>query len=451
VQDLQRAVVRLDLLQRMIRAVNGSVDITEVLQLCLGQLRAALGTSIAHAYLQAAPGTFVSSVLSCDDERYALLREALGTDLSLGYGAAGQAVISGTIVHITDIAAPPAAHYAGAAAQLGIVGACAIPLLVGKTVLGVIEVFFTQPQELDDDLLASVGLLLGPQVERLHIGAQLRANQIQLQAILDNCPASIYVKDTSGKYQLVNRVFEEWFGIGRAEVLGKTDYDLIPREMADQWRANDRRVLSSQMPVKEEETAAFSGEPRTYLSIKFPIRDAQRTPYATCGITTDITERKHAEETKAKAHLQDEIIRAQAATLMQLSSPLIPITERILVMPLIGAMDSPRAQQVLTTLLNGVAKQKAQSVILDVTGISLMDTNVASILVNAAQALRMLGTETVITGIRADVAQTIVTLGMDLSALITEATLQDGIAFALRQSNASSPLRLAFYRRKPYR
>jgi anti-anti-sigma factor len=443
--------MRLGLLQRMIRAINESADISEMFKRCLEQLRVTFDASIAHAYAQAAPGTFVSAMLSCDDERYASLCEALRTDLSPTHGAAGQAVLSGAVVHVTDIAAPPAAHYAGAAVQLGIAGACAIPLLVGKTVLGVIELFFTQPQELDDDMLASVGLLLGPQVKHMLVGTQLRAHQAQLQAILDNCPAAVYVKDTAGKYQQVNRVFEEWFGLDRAKILGKTDYDLVPREMADQWRTNDRFVLSSQEPLKAEETAAFSGELRTYLSIKFPIRDAQGAPYATCGITTDITERKLAEETKAKTRLQDEIIRIQAATLAQLSSPLIPITESILVMPLIGAMDSQRAQQVLATLLDGVSKQRAQSVILDVTGISVMDANVASILVNAARALRLLGTETVITGIRADVAQAIVTSGMDLSALVTEATLQNGIAFALRQSNASSPLQVAFNPRKPSR
>ncbi|HEU4412768.1 MAG TPA: PAS domain-containing protein [Polyangiaceae bacterium] len=434
----------------MIRAINGAANIDEALRSCLDELRAALGASVAHGYLQAAPGTFVSSVSSGDDERYAPLREALRKDLRPGDGVAGQAVVSG-FVHRADVAAHPAAHYADAATQLGMVSACAIPLLVGKTVMGVIELFSTRPTEVDDDLLATIGLLLGPQVERLHVGAQLRANQAQLHAILDNCPASIYVKDPAGKYLMVNQVFEEWFGTARAAVIGKTDYDLMPPEIAAPWQANDRRVLSSQAPVKEEEDAVFDGERRTYLSIKFPIRDAQGAPYAICGVTTDITDRKRAEEANARARLQDETIRVQAETLAQLSTPLIPFSESILVMPLIGAVDSQRAQRVLSTLLEGVARRKAQSVIVDITGITVTDTGVVSILVNAARALRMLGAETVITGIRADVAQTIVNLGMDLSTLTTEATLQSGIAFALRQSDGSSPRALAPDAKKPPR
>jgi PAS domain S-box-containing protein len=432
----------------MIRSTNGAANIDEALRSCLDELRAALGASFAHGYLQAASGTFVSSVSSGDDERYAPLREALRKNLSPGDGVAGQAIVSG-LVQRAAVAAHPDAHYADAAAQLGVVSACAIPLLVGKAVVGVLEAFFTRPTELDDDLLATIGLLLGPQVERLHIGAQLRANQAQLHSILDNCPASIYMKDPAGKYLMVNRVFEEWFKTPRAAAVGKTDYDFMSPDIAAQWQANDRRVLASQAPVKEEEDAVFGGELRTYLSIKFPIRDAQGTPYATCGVTTDITDRKRAEEANARARLQDETIRVQADTLAQLSTPLIPISESVLVMPLIGAVDSQRAQRVLSTLLEGVARQKAQSVIVDITGITVTDTGVVSILVNAARALRMLGAETVITGIRADVAQTIVNLGMDLSSLTTEATLQSGIAFALRQSNESSPLHPAASGRRP--
>jgi anti-anti-sigma factor len=322
---------------------------------------------------------------------------------------------------------------------------CAVPLVVGETAVGVVELFLTEWRELDYGLLTQFGLLLGPAVDRLHVAGQLRASQAQLYAILDNCPGSIYVKDITGKYLLVNRVFEEWFGRNRAEVLGKTDYDLVPAEIADQWRANDQRVIASKNSVKDEETALFGGELRTFFSIKFPLWDSEGTAYASCGITTDITDRKRAEEEQSR--LQEEIIRVQAATLAELSTPLIPITDRIVVMPLIGTMDSQRAQQMLSTLLSGVSQQRATSVILDITGIPIVDTAVASILVNATQSLRLLGAETVITGIRPEVAQTLVGLGLDLSRMTTAATLRNGIAFALRQSNETLLLQDAPVRR----
>ncbi|NTW02033.1 MAG: AAA family ATPase, partial [Oscillochloris sp.] len=132
--------------------------------------------------------------------------------------------------------------------------------------------------------------------------------------------------------------------------------------------------------------------------------------------------------------LQEEVIRGQAATLAELSTPLIPITDRIMVMPLIGTMDSQRAQQVLSTVLQGAAERRAEVVIMDITGIPVVDTAVANSLVHAAQSLRLLGAKIIITGIRPEVAQTLVGLGIDLSLLTTLATLQMGIINALRQS-----------------
>jgi anti-anti-sigma factor len=443
--DQRVAAEQLRVLQQLIQITNQATDITETLQRCLELLCTALSAPVAQAYLQAAPGTFVSSVWYGDTERYAPLRAGLRAELAPGCGAAGQALAQRKIVAVADVAADQTAPYADAAARLGVTSVCAVPLVVGETAVGVVELFLTEWRELDYGLLTQFGLLLGPAVDRLHVAGQLRASQAQLYAILDNCPGSIYVKDITGKYLLVNRVFEEWFGRNRAEVLGKTDYDLVPAEIADQWRANDQRVIASKNSVKDEETALFGGELRTFFSIKFPLWDSEGTAYASCGITTDITDRKRAEEEQSR--LQEEIIRVQAATLAELSTPLIPITDRIVVMPLIGTMDSQRAQQMLSTLLSGVSQQRATSVILDITGIPIVDTAVASILVNATQSLRLLGAETVITGIRPEVAQTLVGLGLDLSRMTTAATLRNGIAFALRQSNETLLLQDAPVRR----
>jgi PAS domain S-box-containing protein len=431
ISDPRAAAEHLRVLQLVIQVANRSTDIGDALQRSLELLCSAVRASAAQVYLRSTPGSFAASVWHGDDQRYAQLRAALRADLPLGQGAAGRAAASGDIILIEDLRAGGAASYIEEAARLGVVSVWAVPLTVGETVVGVIELFLTQPQEADHSLLSHIGLLLGSTVERLHVGAQLRANQAQLHAILDNCPGSIYVKDTAGLYLLVNRVFEEWFGWNRADVLGKTDYNLVTNEIADQWRANDQRVLASETPVKDEETALFGGEQRTFFSIKFPLWDSEGTAYATCGITTDITDRKRAEEERTQ--LQEEIIRVQAATLAELSTPLIPITENIVVMPLIGTMDSQRAQQMLSTLLSGVSQQRASCVILDITGIPIVDTAVANILVNATQSLRLLGAETIITGIRPEVAQTLVGLGLDLSGMTTAGSLRNGIALALNQ------------------
>jgi anti-anti-sigma regulatory factor len=132
-----------------------------------------------------------------------------------------------------------------------------------------------------------------------------------------------------------------------------------------------------------------------------------------------------------RACLQEEMIRVQATALVELSTPLIPISDRIVVMPLIGTVDSRRAQQVLEILLSGIAENRVEMAILDITGVAVVDTQVADALVRAAQAVRLLGSQIMLTGIRPEVAQILVELGIDLQGIITRSTLQSGIAYAL--------------------
>lgn len=145
-------------------------------------------------------------------------------------------------------------------------------------------------------------------------------------------------------------------------------------------------------------------------------------------------ERKTAELLQAnqeRAQLQEQIIQMQAAALAELSTPLIPFTNEIVMMPLIGAIDSQRAQRVLEALLQGVAEHHASIVILDITGVAVVDTSVANALIQAARAVRLLGAEVVLTGIRPEIAQTLVGLGADLSGIVTRGSLQSGIAYAM--------------------
>jgi rsbT co-antagonist protein RsbR len=138
---------------------------------------------------------------------------------------------------------------------------------------------------------------------------------------------------------------------------------------------------------------------------------------------------RHAEEERLK--LQDEMIRMQAAALEQLSTPLIPISEDILVMPLIGTIDSRRAQKMMETLLQGLVAHQARAVILDITGVPVVDSAVAQGLLRAAQAAQLLGAQVVLTGIRPEVAQTLVGIGANLRGIVTYSTLQNGISAAL--------------------
>jgi PAS domain S-box-containing protein len=118
----------------------------------------------------------------------------------------------------------------------------------------------------------------------------------QLQALIDNTNAVIYMRDLDGRYMVVNQEYERLFHLRREEIIGLTDHDLFPIEIADEFRANDLKAASGGGPVHVEEVAPGADGPHTYITVKFRLLDGEGKPYAVCGISTDITARKRAEE-----------------------------------------------------------------------------------------------------------------------------------------------------------
>ena len=121
----------------------------------------------------------------------------------------------------------------------------------------------------------------------------------RLQAIIDNTPAIVVMKDSGGRYRLVNRRFEMLHGFTRDDVLGKTALDIFSPDVANVLEAEDEQVLTSGLAVEVEETVESEDGPRTFIKTKFPLLDPAHTmptPYAVCAISTDITERKQAEQ-----------------------------------------------------------------------------------------------------------------------------------------------------------
>lgn len=169
---------------------------------------------------------------------------------------------------------------------------------------------------------------------------------------------------------------------------------------------------------------------------------ADRLQHTLAGLEQRVAERTadleqaNADAQRALAELR-ESVHARAllsATVRELSSPVLPIRDGVLVMPLIGEIDSARAALLMDSLLGAVERQRARIVILDVTGVPLVDTQVAQALLQAAAATRLLGAQVILVGVRPELAQTIVSLGIDLHSLVLRADLQSGVSYALQAS-----------------
>ncbi|WP_026580737.1 RsbT co-antagonist protein RsbRA [Bacillus sp. J33] len=127
----------------------------------------------------------------------------------------------------------------------------------------------------------------------------------------------------------------------------------------------------------------------------------------------------------------ERTVSLQKIALQELSAPLIPVFEGITVMPLVGTIDTERAKQIMENLLHGVVKHRSEVVLIDITGVPVVDTMVAHHIIQAADAVRLVGAKCMLVGIRPEIAQTIVNLGIDLNQFTTKNTLKKGVEAAL--------------------
>jgi len=143
--------------------------------------------------------------------------------------------------------------------------------------------------------LGSLGYMSMIIVMGLTLNYEIQENRRHMRAILDHVPAYIFMKDLKGQYIMINRHFEGLFHVSNAKMYGRTDHVLFPKEQADAMHADEQQALAIGHPLECEEIITTNGEPRTYISIKFPLFHADGTSFAICGISTDITRRKLAE------------------------------------------------------------------------------------------------------------------------------------------------------------
>jgi rsbT co-antagonist protein RsbR len=258
-----------------------------------------------------------------------------------------------------------------------------------------------------------------------------------LQAAIDVFPDPIFVKNRNHQWVAVNAAFCALLGQPASALYGKSDPDFLPPEQAAAfWEGDDALFATGEPSILEETIRHPDGSTRTIWTRKYPLRDAAGHILGLSAIITDITplqERQSAlQALEQQLAAQREQLDAQAVLLEELAVPVIVVQEGVLLLPLIGSVDSRRAQQVLETMLTAISTHQAHHLLLDISGVPIVDTGVAAALLQSVRAAQLLGCATVLVGISPEIAQTLVGLGIDFGGLTMRASLQQALQNLVR-------------------
>ncbi len=211
----------------------------------------------------------------------------------------------------------------------------------------------------------------------------------------------------------------------REEQIGFVLFEAEPQSgmICEVLRGQISSALKGALILDERKQAERALE-KAYTKVEEQVKEQ------TAELRRQVVERERAQAESLQ--LQREVIEAQKQTLQALSTPIIPIMDRIFVMPLIGSIDSMRARDITRALLAGIREHRAKIVILDITGVPIVDSGVANHLNKTIQAARLKGARAIITGVSDAVAETIVNLGIDWSGIETVSDLQTGLLIALK-------------------
>lgn len=183
------------------------------------------------------------------------------------------------------------------------------------------------------------------------------------------------------------------------------------------------------------ETAAFIFSLKQPLFVQFRAEISEQAELADeIWNTTLLLDKLGLLTTEAFQRTRDETIARQQEELLELSTPVVRLWENILALPLIGTLDSGRTQVVMQNLLEAIVATRSDTAIIDITGVPTVDTLVAQHLLKTVAAARLMGADCIISGIRPQIAQTIIHLGVDLSDVTTKATMADAFQIALERS-----------------
>jgi rsbT co-antagonist protein RsbR len=253
----------------------------------------------------------------------------------------------------------------------------------------------------------------------------LRESEQRIKGLLEAIPYALYCVNVDGLCVYYKPARDGADGASPS-FLDKHLNEMLPSDTAAMMLDTIRAVLS-----KNE---AFAIDYQVSDGADLLHYEAHVAPYGANEaiiLALDVTDRREAE--RYRTETQAALIEGQREVLRQISTPLMPIANGVIAMPLVGPVDRERAQQMLTTLMDGVTSHAARTVIIDIAGVPNVDTEVAELLARATQVVQLLGAEVLFTGIRPDVARNIIALGIDLTSFQSAGSFQSAIAIALRR------------------
>jgi PAS domain S-box-containing protein len=245
-----------------------------------------------------------------------------------------------------------------------------------------------------------------------------------MRALADAMPQLVWVTDENGAHFYYNRRWyeytglseEESMGFGFANALHPEDKERTLARWQRAWRDGEAYEIEYRFysrPLKEY---------RWFLGRAIPVRNDEGKITHWVGTCTDIEEQKHMETSLAR------INRERTQMLEEVSTPLVPVWRDVLVLPLIGSLDTERMNRATQAALNEVTRTGARACIIDITGARIVDSHAIANLSNLVASLKLIGAEAIVTGVTAQAAQSLVGLGVDFTGMRTFRTLAEALA-----------------------
>lgn len=237
-------------------------------------------------------------------------------------------------------------------------------------------------------------------------------------------PVVISAYDTEGRFLLQIGKGLEKLGLQPNQLVGLSVFEAFAG--ADDAHVRIRAALRGESSTNTQDLGATVWD--NWFS---PLRNAAGDIIGAVSISTDVTDRERA---RAEIESRLAVIESQSRAIRQMAVPIIQVWEDVLVVPIIGELDSERATTIMERLLSALSSARARHAILDLTGVDALDTRTADQVVKILGAVALLGAQGIISGIRPAVAHSLVAIGVDLSRVTTVATLHDALRMCMRKA-----------------